>query len=259
MTSTYASYSRISRDLPRALSDLGKRPDVLRETRYYEQTIGSVKTVKEFVANKRLMAYAMSAYGLKDMAYAQAFMRKVLNEGHDESSAFVNKLTDKRYLEFAKTFDFKRYGAATTAFDSVQKGVVEKYVRQSLEATTGTNSEGARLALYFQREAPKLGSATEILADKALFTVAKTALRLPETFSLMNIDRQIAVFEERLKVADFKNPAKLDIFLKRFATLWDVDNPETAQAPVVGLYTQSSGVSLSQSLLASLTNLKIGR
>jgi Protein of unknown function (DUF1217) len=256
MTTTYSSYSIVTRDLTRSLKAVQNQPEVTREVNYYLATVGNIKTADEFVSDRRLLNFAMSAFGLQDMAYAKSFVRKILKEGHDDSDAFVNKLSDKRYLEFAKTFDFKRYGEATTAFSAVQKGVSEMYVRQTLETQAGSDNEGVRLALYFQRHADSLGSATEILTDRAMTQVAKTVLRLPDTFSLINIDKQISVMESRINVADFKDPDKLNKFLKRFASLWDVDNSLTAQPPVLSLFNQSNGTGISDALMASLSKLR---
>ncbi len=258
MTSTFTSYSLIARDLQRSETVLRRQPMIQRESEYYLAKIGSVKTVDAFVSDRRLLTFAMSAFGLQDMAYAKAFIRKVLNEGQDAQDAFVNRLADKRYLEFAKTFDFKNYGAATTAFDSVQKGVVDKYVRQSLETQAGSDNEGVRLALYFQRNAAKLTSVTEILADRALNEVVKTALRLPDVFSLVNIDKQIQTLESRIDLADFKNPAKLNQFLKRFTTLWDVDNgaPTGSSGGVASLFGQTGQAGVSDALMASLAKIR---
>jgi hypothetical protein len=94
----------------------------------------------------------MKAHGLGDMTYAKAFMEKVLEEGVDAIS-FANSLSDKRYAEFAKTFNFKAFGEATTSFTKTQQGVVDKYLRQTLEEQAGDENQGVRLALYFQRKA----------------------------------------------------------------------------------------------------------
>lgn len=255
MTTTFTSYSMVTRDLTRSITAVKKQPPVQREVDYYLSKIGSVKTVDEFVSDKRLMTFALTAFGLKDMAYAKAFVRKILKEGQDDSTAFVHKLEDKRYIEFAKAFDFKRYGTATTAFTAVQQGVADKYVRQTLESQAGGNNAGVQLALYFERNAGNLTSATEILTDKAMTQVAKTALRLPDVFSLMDIDKQIAVMEKRIKVTDFKDPVKLEQFIKRFATLWDVDNASASQNPALSLYTRTQKVGISDAVMASLSRL----
>lgn len=256
MLSTFTSYTMVARNLDRSIATVKSQPSVKRETDYYLSKITTIKSADEFVADSRLSNFAMTAFGLKDMAYAKAFIRKILAEGHDDSSAFVNKLADQRYIEFAKTFDFKRYGEATTSFSAAQQGVADKYARQVLETNVGSDNEGVRLALYFQRLAPTLTSVTEILADKALSEVARTSLQLPTAFSLTDIDKQIETLEGRLGLEDFQNPAKLSKFIKRFATLWDVGNASQNTNPVAMLFNAAQP-RISDSLMASLAKLRI--
>jgi hypothetical protein len=49
----------------------------------------------------------VEAFGLGDMAYAKAFMRKVLAGGVKDSDSFANKLTDPRYRELAARSIFR--------------------------------------------------------------------------------------------------------------------------------------------------------
>src|SRR5690606_14241580 len=118
-----------------------------------------------------LYNYAMKAFGLEDMAYAKAFVRKILTEGVKSDDAMANQLTDKRYKEFATTFDFEGKGDKATESTDAQQGVMDKYLRQTLETEAGSQNEGVRLALYFERKASTITNAYEILGDKALLTM----------------------------------------------------------------------------------------
>lgn len=106
MTTTYTSYKLISSDLPTSLKRVSEQPDVKRETEYYLYKIGSIKSIDAFFADDRLYNYVMKAHGTEDMAYAKAFMRKVLTEGVDEKAAFANQLSDTRYKELAESLNF---------------------------------------------------------------------------------------------------------------------------------------------------------
>ncbi|MBB5764845.1 DUF1217 domain-containing protein [Methylorubrum rhodesianum] len=106
MTDTLTSYRLIAKDLTASLKRKAAEPSVARETAYYEANIGRVKTVDDFLGDQRLYAYAMKAYGLEEMTYAKAFMRKVLEEGAASSASFANRLADDRYTAFAKAFSF---------------------------------------------------------------------------------------------------------------------------------------------------------
>lgn len=258
MLTTLASYNLISSNLTRSLTTTAAQPQVARETEYYLANIEKVKSIDDFVKNDRLFNYAMKAWGLEEMTYAKAFMHKVLSEGIDSRDAFANTLPDKRYRDFAEAFNFKRYGETTTVFDRTRQGTADLYVRQKVEEDAGSQNEGVRLALYFERKADSVTSAYGILADRALLKVVQTALNLPETISLLNIDRQAELINDRLKIEDLKDPQKLKAFLISFAAKWEIDNPATTQQTPTLLIGQPIEAGLSADLLSNIQNLKLG-
>ncbi|MBS1167710.1 MAG: hypothetical protein H6R00_3735 [Proteobacteria bacterium] len=111
MLSTPLSYQMITRDMSATLKRTAAQPDVKRATEYYKENIGKMTSVDGFLGNQRLYAYAMKAYGLEDMTYAKAFMRKVLDSDLSDAASFANKLVDKRYQDFAKAFSFLKPSA----------------------------------------------------------------------------------------------------------------------------------------------------
>jgi hypothetical protein len=258
---TLTSYALIASNLPRSLTTTAAKPQVSRETAYYLAHIENVKSIDDFLADDRVFAYAMKAFGLKDMAYAKAFMRKVLTEGIDKRDSFANTLSDARYREFVETFNFARYNTTTTIFERTRQGTVDRYVRQTLEEDAGAQNEGVRLALYFERKAPSITSALGILADAALLKVVQTALGIPAATSAMDLDKQAQIISARLDVADLKDPDKLASFLRRFASLWELDNPSSsfgADGQTAVLFSQPLELGIGGDLLASLQNLRLG-
>ena len=257
MLTTAASYRSIVSDIGKSLARTAADPVVARETEYYLAHIGGVKTIDDFLSDKRLFAYAMKAFGLSDMANAKGFMRKVLEGGIDDPASFANRLTDTRYRDFAAAFDFAKYGPFATTFAAATTGTKDAYLRQSLELKAGDQSDGVRLALYFQRKAPQVTSAYGILADKALTEVVRTALALPTPGPAADIDSQAAAITSRLDLEDLQSPDKLKRFLQRFAAQWDATHaPKLPALPSIGVGQALSG--LSGDLLLSLQKLKLG-
>ncbi|ADZ72272.1 DUF1217 domain-containing protein [Polymorphum gilvum] len=259
MISTLLQYQMVSTNMTRSLDTVASEPTVRRESEYYLANIGKAKSIDDFLGDDRLFKYAMKAFGLQDMDYAKAFMRKVLEEGTDDRNSFANKLADDRYRQFAETFNFTRYGDAATAFTRAQQGVVDAYVRQSLEIQNGESNEGVRLALYFSRKAETIDSAYDILADRALAQVVYAALGLPDEFAMADVDKQAAFIEKRLDLEDFKDPQAVEAFLKRFTTMWDLaKGPPQASVPNLILSGSSATVGVGQDILTSLQGLKLG-
>ncbi len=261
MTSTFLTYQRISRDYTQTAERLAERTETARQIDEWRSTITSVKSVDEFVDNPRLYRFAMTAFGLESQIFAKGLIRKVLEEGTDDPLAMANRLTDKRFKEFAEAFSFKEGEAPSTADPVKMEQIVNRFVVHKLETSVGEETPGARLALYFEREAPKLTSWFQVLADRALSEVVRTVLRLPAEVAGLNIDRYAAILEERLDFEDFKDPAKLDDFIKRFTILHDLDN-----APAPGLSARAAlaapldprgaGFGLSADLMLTLAQIR---
>lgn len=172
---TLTSYTLLSRNLATSLQRKGAEPIVARETAYYQANIGKVKSVDDFMADSRLYNYAVKAFGLEEMGYAKALMRKVLTEGTSSSTAFANRLADDRYVAFARAFDFAK-SASATGTDAVltdASQVAAGSARLSLSGTlaeaydfSGTNE--ARFTLSSQVDASTTRTATIVLNRASL-------------------------------------------------------------------------------------------
>ena len=257
VTTTYTSYKLITADLPKSLERVSEQPDVARETEYYLKNIGNIKSIDEFFADSRLYDYAIKAHGLEDMGYAKAFMRKVLTEGVDSDEAFAKQLTDNRYTGLVESLNFARNGAAATSFEKAQKGVADKYLRQTLEQKAGEENSGVRLALYFERMAPSITTAYSLLADEALAKVVRTLMQMPDEFAATDIAKQAATIEQTIDIEEFKDPEKLGKLLERFTALWELTNSSDPYDPLA-VFGSSSGYGISSDLLLSINTLKLG-
>lgn len=259
MMNTTLAFQALTNNLTKAVQRTADAPQNARDEEYYLENIGKIKTIDDFLADDRIYRYAMKAFGLGDMAYAKGLMRKVLEGGVDKSDSFANKLSDSRYKDFATTFNFARYGSATTSFDRTQKPIVEKYVRQSFEEEQGAQDENLRLALYFQRKAPTLTNAYQVLADPALLKVVQTAIGLSSDSSSMPIDKQAEIIASKVDFEALKDPEKLQSFLTRFTSLADVaSSSATAASSIISLIAPASTIEMSADLMMSIQKLRLG-
>jgi hypothetical protein len=176
--STYTSYLVVNRDMKTSLSRVASQADVASNTAYYEANIGKVTSVDEFVNDYKLYSYAMTAYGLSDMTYAKAFMKKVLDSDLTDTSSFVNKLTDKRYAEFASAYHFQ--GDTATAQTAAQTDSLTTAYQASFDQEqTDIKTEVS----YF---ASKIGSVTnvnDIIGNDRLRTYVLDSFGLDPTYT----------------------------------------------------------------------------
>lgn len=258
---TYVSFNNINKDLAKSLDRTAKAPDVKRETDYYLSKIESIKTVDDFLKNDRVYRYAMKAYGLEDMIYAKGMIKKILTEGTSAPRSLANRMNDPRFKTFAAAFDFATFKASATLREAAKTGTTNAFVRMQLEKNAGTENEGVRLALYFQRQASSVKSEYSILADKALLKVYQTAFDVNPMSSLLSIEKQAAQIKSKIDIKDLQDPAKVNAIIKKFTAKYDVANAQSnaASNPVLALYDNSGSVGLSPDLYNSIFNLGLNR
>lgn len=255
MLTATLSYTSITRNFSQSLTRTAAGPIVARETKYYLDNIGKVKTVDDLLKNSRLYTYVLTAFDLGDMRNAKGLIRKVLEGGVARSDSLANTLHDKRYKMLAAAFDFPGKGATTTATTAARQGTVDRYVEIALETDVAKQNDGARMALYFRRMAPKVASTTGILADKTMLEVVQTAFGLSKAMSFQPIERQTKLIGKHLAIADLSDPAKLQKLIERFTANYDAQHTQAD----VGLSVFGTGsIGISPTLLSSLANLKLG-
>lgn len=123
--STYSSYLMLTRDYSRTLNNLGKRAENVNAASYYQKNIGKVKSVDDLLKDTRLYTYVLKSAGLDDYINSKAFIKKVLTSDLADTKSFANQLTDKRFLELAKSFNFDTAGKVASVTD-VQSDVQEQ-------------------------------------------------------------------------------------------------------------------------------------
>ncbi|WP_198018911.1 DUF1217 domain-containing protein [Azorhizobium doebereinerae] len=270
--STFATYNYYTKNSAAALQQEAATPEVSRATAYYEANIGSVKTVDDFVNNYQLFNYAMTAYGLSDMAYAKAYMKEVLNSDLSSTSSFANQLADTKFATFAKAFSNLNPNASSSSYTpATTQEVVNNYVQQSLQTSVGQDDQGVQLALYFKENAANITSTYQVLGDAAIWQVVQTVYGFPASMGSMDIATQKAEVDAKFNVADLQDPTKVDQLLNRFTAVWDATQNSSSD-PILALFDGGSvsgsnpdlqlfdttSSSVSSDVSASLLNLPYG-
>ncbi len=199
----------------------------------------------------------MNAFDLVAKRMQKALIIKVLNGG-DGPNSFAASLNNPSYTALASAFNFQENGATTTSSESVQQQTVSNFYEQTLENNVGQQNQGAQMALYFKRMASQITSPYSILGDKTLLKVVETVFNLPSTLSLENVDTQAGEISQLLNISQLQNPTYLQKFIGRFTASYDAQNPTggTSAPPTIALLVSQPGIS--QSLLLSIANLKMG-
>ena len=79
-------------------------PQVIRDVEYFHDNIAKATTAEALVKDRKLLTVALGAFGLDEEINKQALVRRILEEGTDDTASFANRLADPRWKEFAKEF-----------------------------------------------------------------------------------------------------------------------------------------------------------
>ena len=221
----------LNRTLDKQTAAFDQSPAPQRDTAYFEQKIGSVRTAADLVSDRRLMRVALGAFGLGDDVNNRAFIQKVLESSTSDPGALANRLPDERYKQLADAFGFGGAGPGATTRAGFGADITARYRDRLFEAAVGDEDQSMQLALNAKRELAALaadpGTDTtkwlRVMGTPALRQVFETALGLPQGFAQLPLDRQVEEFQGRSRSAlklnslsDLTNPAALEQVLRRY-------------------------------------------
>ncbi len=232
---------------------------------YYTKTIQGVDSVDELLSDSKLVKVVLGSYGFDPAKVTKDFLKKVFSSDLNNPNSFANTQTDQRWAQLAGAFNFDHKTGKIATIDQsgamdrrARIATVDNYYQQTLETEAGDDNQGTRLALYFQRMAPTITSAYDILADQALLQFFKTSNNLPDGFSTLPIDTQAEKVKSVMNLKDLSDPEKVKTMVKKFTALFDIqNNTVSGGASALSILSRGSGgVSLSADTLFTLSQLK---
>jgi hypothetical protein len=258
VSTTTSTYLSIEQNLPRYQSMISSEPAVKTATAYYAANIGNVSSISDLVDNYRLLSYALTAYGLGDQVNNKALVTQVLQGGVTSSKALANTLSNPNWAKFAAAFNFVGDGASSVSTASAVSTTEGAYVEQQLETDEGQQDPGVQLALYFQRVAPTISSAYNVLGDKNLLEAFQTIFGVTLN-SNGSIDANAAIVNRLMPMSDLTDPTKLKQLTERFTAEYTLDygpggvdasSPITAESGGVATTVTNAATSIMSGIIS---------
>jgi hypothetical protein len=224
MLSTFTDYRIISSDLQHSLDRKASGPATKAEIKYFQDHIGQVKTLDEFLGNYRLYSFAMKAYGLDEMIPAKSFMRKVLVGEPDQSGhTLADRLQDSRYRDFAAAFNFRSLGSDPTHLDRSDDPDLQAMIDSANLAKTSIaqkrfdyDSETNRQVEYFYNMLPYIKTTQDVTSDYKLYSMVRTAVGLPDAPWSDDEAAKAAAIEGKFDLATLQDPEQANAFIDRY-------------------------------------------
>jgi len=221
-----------------------KTPEIARDVDYFKENIGNIKTLDDFMGDRRILKVALNAFGLGEEINKGAFVRKVLEEGTEDRSSFANRLANSDYLALAETFNFSDGDLSLS--DSIVDQISANYQRQDFEIEIGEVNDTMRLALNFERKiddyvgqgSSEAGGWFQIMGSLPMRQVVEKAFNLPSSFSSLDIDRQQEIFSDKMNakygdksIEAFSDPEVVDDLIKNYLLRQEIESGPSALTP----------------------------
>jgi len=252
----YPIFQALQQTRDRQFAAFERDPLVSREAAYFMERAGQVKSVEEFLADRRLLAVALSAFGMDEEINYLGRIKKVLSESVADKDALANKLIDPRFKEIAEAFKFAELGTFNLGLSAFRRDIVAKYKTNEFEKFLGEQNPALREVEYFRRKVGEVENTYDILGDKVLRSVVTFGLQLPVEIALQSVEKQKALIDARVDIEDFKDPEFVEKFAARYLILKDSEATQQGFAFGAGSTVPNAfAVTLLQSAGGSLSLL----
>tara|TARA_R110002124_G_scaffold167665_1_gene335104 strand:- start:1630 stop:2418 length:789 start_codon:yes stop_codon:yes gene_type:complete len=178
-----------------------------RDTDYFRENIGAVKTAEDLVSDRRLLGVALGAFGLQDDIDNRYFIRKILEEGVANEDSLANRFADTRYSEMSQAFGFGPGELLKVGQNDFVNAIISRHQTNSFEVAAGDQDSAMRVALYAQRELELIAGEDmsndakwfTIMGDPPMRELFEAALNLPTALAQIDIDQQLDIFKDAAK------------------------------------------------------------
>ena len=240
-----AGWNFLQSSLTRQTELFNRSPDIQRDVDYFTENIGSVETLDDLISDRRLLRVSLGAFGLDEELNKGALVRRVLEEGTEDRTAFAVRLNNTNYLNYANVFTFDDEGNFQPD-DGFIDQVVSQYRERQFEIELDEVDPNLRLASNFEREIVNIANTAQtvragwfrVLGSTPLREVVEDVFNLPSSFSQLDLDRQVEILETRSlstfgtdSVEGFQDPDNVDRAIQRFFLQRQIESGPSASTP----------------------------
>ena len=216
-----------------------------RETDYFVENIGNIKSAEDLVNDRRLLTVALDAFSLGEDIDKKAFVEKILKDGTTADDALANKLGDERYVKFSEAFGFGPGDSVKTGMAQEMADLVYTNKVQAFEAAVGEQDHAMRVAMYGEREIVTLATDEtgvdtkwfNVMGQPALREMFEVAMGLPSSLAKIDLDQQLETFKSKAQIvfgsddiSIFDDPEKRDQLVNTYLARQQIADFDVSQS-----------------------------
>ncbi len=215
------------------------------EIEKFKSEASKVKSADDLIENYDVYSFMMKAYDLEEKIYAKALMKKILESDLNDPESLVNRISDPKIKELAKVFNFED-GGTTNVNTSSQEWIdtqLDEYLNTKFINQNRQSNESLGVVLKVRDKVEDLTDWIAVLGDLDLGDFMRTALGVPSQVALLDIDKQVEIFEKRFDVEKLQDPEELDQLINRYIIFKDSESSQAAfsASPILQIIGGGSG------------------
>lgn len=219
----YLGWKLLTRTMEAQKATLAGSAEIGRVKDRLTSGLRTIETAAQLVSDHKVLAPALTAYGLEGDIRNRFLVQKILSDGVADPASLGRRMADKRYARMAEDFRFDSATPATKDAGFADK-LFERYLDREFERRVGEQDQNLRLALNARRELTALAARDgnentkwyEVLGSPPLRKVFEGAFGLGSAFGKLPIDRQLS--EIRSRAEKMFGSSKMEVFIRPEAT-----------------------------------------
>jgi hypothetical protein len=224
---------------------------------YFKKTAPKLTTPDALLKDYRALSFVATSFGLGAQVDQTAFLRKLMTENPTDPKSLAMQLSDDRYRRLATALAIwapPPFSTQTT-IDSIVAG----YKQQSFETPLGQDNGALQEATYFTRNAVGLTKLAQLMSDKPLLDVVRTALGIPDAFSNLDYGQQVAILTPRVDMKQFATAEGVAKFVTKYLVMDQLKQSQEAAGSnsLLSLLPSEDGSAQDLSLNASAVGISL--
>lgn len=199
-----AGWNFLQSSLEKQEETFASSSDITRSRDKLSETLSEPFSLDTLMTDRQILRPVLQAFGLESEFDKGAFIRRIIDDGPDDSDGFAQRLNNPDFIALSRAFQPDSDGLIR--IDSGQREeIVANFQREAFETAVGEQEPDLRLALNFDETVREFAgnSASDksfwfrVIGNSPLFEVFDSAFILPDGFGNLDIDKQADILQKR--------------------------------------------------------------
>jgi hypothetical protein len=199
-----AGWSFLQASLDKQEATFASSSDITRSRDKLSETLSEPFSLDSLMGDRQVLRPVLQAFGLETEIDKGAFIRRIIEDGPDNSDGFARRLNNPDFIALSRAFQADNDGLIRIG--SAQRDqIVANFQRVAFQTAVGEQQPDLRLALNFENSVRDLAADSSsdksfwfrIIGNAPLYEVFETAISLPDGFLNLDIDKQADILQRR--------------------------------------------------------------